>query len=193
MLPENEASIFPLAGAYYSPDERVSSRTVDYELGGVALLDTSQGLMARPWTCWLDGADVKLQADGDPVVHTIATGLSISELTFSFDQNMRWAIAYIQNGVLALRWFDTLVNQYVTSTFGLARNPKMALDDKRPTQFNRSDIILAYIRGNVLYWRQQRDRFLIEYTLKTDLFPNTELRSIGMNTVLRMQFELVVP
>jgi hypothetical protein len=54
-----------------------------------------------------------------------------------------------------------------------------------------TDIILAYIRDNTLYYRQQRDRYGIERTLRTGLFDSVKLRNIGMARNYRLYFELV--
>jgi hypothetical protein len=192
MLPENQPSIIPLQSAFLPPDERVTSPLIDYERGGVALNDATQGLLVRNWRCWLeDSIYVRLQAEGDPMVHTLFEDDQIEELSFCFDQNMRWAVAYTQLGVLKLRWFDSQLGDYTITVFEAARNPKLAMDDKRPAHLGTNDMILAYIRGNSLCYRQQRDRFSTERTLKDNLYQGTRLKNIGMNSNLRFQFELV--
>ena len=190
MLPLDRSSSISVAGLYLPPDDLNTSPLVDYEIGGVGLLDTSQGLLARNWKCWLQGYEVFVQPEGG-VPTFLFSAADVSELSFAFDQNMRWSVAYIQAGVLNLRWFDTAASDHVTSSFGEARNPRVTMDDKRASQLQRSDIVLAYIRGTTVYYRQQRDRFLIERTLRTNIFPNTRLKNIGMNRNLRLQAELV--
>lgn len=173
------------------PDNWVTTPLVDYELGGVALTDASQGLMVKPWKCWLDQFNVWLQAEDSDTPILLFQEVGLTEIALCFDQNMRWSVAYVQDGILKLRWWDSLVNSYVTTVFDVARTPKMALDDKRATQQANSDMILAYMRGNALYYRQQRDRFAIERLLRDNLYPNTKLKNIGMGKNLRMLFELV--
>lgn len=190
MLPGNTSSSISIGGLYLPPDERVTTPLVDYELGGVALSDPSQGLMVKVWKAWLQLIDIRLQAEGG-VATTLFQATQVTELSFCFDQNMQWAVAYIQEGVLKLRWFDSSVGGYVTSIFSQAVNPKLALDDKRIETIASSDMILAYLRDDALYYRQQRDRFQIEYLLRDNLFPGTKLKNIGMNKNLRLQFELV--
>ena len=90
----------------------------------------------------------------------------------------------------------TLQNAYITTNVGELIDPRLSFDDKRATQYGANgDIILAYLRSvggsRGLYYRQQRDRFNTEYTLRTGLPNNTRLRAVGMNRGLRMQFELV--
>lgn len=189
-LPSNAPSSISFGGLFYSPDDRVTTPLVDYEMGGIAQLDTSMGLNYQAWRARLDDYQVKLMPDGGAEV-VLFEGVHITELSLCFDQNMRWSIGYVQDGILKLNWFDSGVGARVTSVFSNAVNPKMALDDKRASQVAASDMILAYITGNTLFYRQQRDRFLVEYTLRTDLFPGTKLKNIGLNKNMRMQFELV--
>ena len=190
MLPDNVASTIAFGGIYLPPDGETTSPLVDYEIGGVDLLDATQGLLVRNWKCWLDNTDIKVQPEGG-VETVLFSGVGITELSFTFDQNMRWSVAYVQDDVLTLRWYDALVSAHVISSFGPGRNPRMSLDDKRRSQYQNSDMIFAYIRGSSVYYRQQRDRFLIERTLRENLFPNTRLKGMGMNRNLRLQAELV--
>lgn len=191
MLPENTYSTIPIGGLFLPPDDRVTSPVIDWERGGVALQDVTQGLDVQNWRCYLENQyGVYLQPEnGEPIL--LFEDAGISELALCFDQQMRWSVAYIQQDILTLRWYDSQVNQHVVSRFGPALNPKMALDDKRVFNLVNSDMILAYIRGNTLWYRQQRDRFTIERALRTGLFPNTKLKNIGMSSAFRLQFELV--
>jgi hypothetical protein len=190
MLPTNTASTLPVGGLFLPPDSSVTTPLVDYERGGIAINNTSQGLLTTNWKCWMEVYDVMLQPEGgDPIL--LFTEIGITELALCFDQNMRWSVAYIHNGILKLRWFDTVVSAYVTTVFSTAVNPKMCLDDKRISQLGSSDMLLVYIKDRKLCYRQQRDRFTIERILKSDLFPNAKLKNIGMTKNLRIQFELV--
>ena len=190
MLPQNTASSIAIGGLYLPPDELVTSPLVDYERGGVALNNTSMGLMSHTWKCSVVGLDVWLQRDGAAAILLFQASM-ITEMSFTFDQNMNYCVAYIQQSVLKVRFYDPTVSNYVTVEFDQAVNPKLSLDDKRSVSLATSDMILGYIRNHTLYYRQQRDRFTIERTLRTNLFPNTRLKNIGMNKNLRLQFELV--
>ena len=50
-------------------------------------------------------------------------------------------------------------------------------------------MILAYLTGTSLKWRQQRDRYLIEYDWADGILPSLRLKLIGMNRLLRLQAE----
>lgn len=191
MLPQNQASALAVASALLPPDNTVSSPIEDFELGGVAVQDTTQGLQSYVWRCWLDDINVRLQRTGAAAT-TLFSASNVTALSLAFDQNMRPAVAYMLNdGVLRLRWYDTVIEAYVTSTFGTGRNPRLTLDDKRIEQAANSDIIFAYIRDTNLCYRQQRDRYTVERVLKNDVPDTTKLKNIGMGTNLRLHFELV--
>ncbi len=192
MLPEDTYSSLAVGAAFVLPDSNVSSPLMDYERGGVAINDPSQGLDVQDWRCYLapNRVDVMLQPGASPAVMVFSQA-GIDALSFTFDQNMRPCVAYAVGENCYLRWFDSVPGEYVTTPFVGVRNPRVALDDKRITQFaSNSDIIFAYIRGDSLYYRQQRDRFTIERLLRSGISPNLRLKNIGMSHVLRMQFEL---
>lgn len=174
-----------------SPDNQGVGALYDYERGGVALNDPSQGLNVKDWVCFLDGSDVRVQSDLDPSI-VIFTQAGIVSLSFCFDQNMRPCVTYETSAGVFIRWYDSAIPNYVTTAFGTGlRNPRVCLDDKRLTQFAlKSDIIFAYIRNGALCYRQQRDRFGTEYILQYGIANSIKLNNIGMNKVLRLQFDL---
>lgn len=192
MLPDNTASSIAIGGLYHEPDNFITTPLVDWERGGVALLDMSQGMLYQNWRCWLrNGIEVALQADNmeEPIVLFSQPG--ITALAFCFDQNMHWAVAYVQDELMRLRWFDSAIQAYTTSVFPDALYPKMTLDDKRPTQLAGSDMILAYIRNGKLCYRQQRDRFGVEIVMRDVLYQGARIKSIGKNKGMRLQFEMI--
>lgn len=193
MLPDDSASSIAVPDLMLAPDSYVTSPLVDYEMGGVALNDASQGLRVKTWQLYVAGNTVTVKPEGGNAT-ALFSRAGISELALAFDQNMRPAVAFLQSQRLYLYWFDSQSGGFVFTSFGAATSPRLALDDKRPSQLGpRSDIILAYIRDDALWYRQQRDRFLIERKLRDNLVPGTRLRAMGMGKALRMQFELIQP
>lgn len=191
MMPQNAASIVAVPGLYPPPDDQVTLPLIDYEDGGVAIQDPSQGLTGYTWRVYQVNLDVYVQRDTQtPVLQFSQSG--IVELSLAFDQNMRPHIAYAtDDGHIHLRWYNSLTHLYTTTDFGIARNPRLTLDDKRQVLSSISDVLLAYIRSdNVLCVRQQRDRFGVEIELVTGILPSTKLKNIGMNNNYRVQFEL---
>jgi hypothetical protein len=175
---------------YQAPDDRdPPSALVDYELGGRALNDSSEGLGVHVWTCRADEAGrVYLSAPGQP--ETLAfTALGITELSLAFDQNMRPFVAFIQSGQAKFRWYDTVLGaNRITNLSTDDHSPRCCMDDKRDfaTSLGQNDVILAYVRGGNLYYRQQRDRYENEYLLHEGV-PGRFLR-VGMHRENRLQF-----
>lgn len=197
-LPNNTFSSTTVSAGLLAPDNQITGPLEDLERGGNAIGDGSSGLNVKNWRCYVDasnGADVYLEPAGGSA--TLIFSLpGITEVTFAFDQLMRPAVAYRIGNATFLRWFDSLVNAFVTTAFGDLLDPSLSFDDKRITQSGgRGDILFSYLRdaGGVrgLYYRQQRDRFTIEYPLRTGLPTNTRLQLSGMNSGLRMQWNLV--
>ncbi len=189
-LPNDTASTIGVSGVFYDPDDNSRGPLEDFERGGVAVEDTSQGLLAYNWRMWVDGNDVLLQRDGASSAVIFSTG-GIQDIAFAFDQNMRPTVAYRNSSeTLLLRWYDSLTHTYRTDSFGVGRNPRLSLDDKRLSQSSLADVIFAYIRGSTLYYRQQRDRYQTERVLKAGIPESVVLKTVGMTRGLRLQFEL---
>ncbi len=192
MIPQQALSDPTLAGNYVhgEPQDYPSfSLLTDVEPGGVAVGDASRGLFGTLWTLTTpDNHQVILSAPGVAPTTLFNLGGFISEISLAFDQNMRPTVAFVHDDRAWLWWFDPVPAQQVFTVLAVdVVNPRVTLDDKRETQREASDVILAYKRGTGLYFRAQRDRYLVEYTLATGI--TSPLRKIAMNHKLRLQFE----
>lgn len=189
MIPENRLSTTLLPAAYVEQTAR-PHLLIDYEMGGIALQDPSQGLRFKLWTVRYNQStgDVLLSAPAVP--ESVAFNRpNVTELSLSFDQNMNPFIAFVQAGAARFWWYDPIVSGQVfeESLIASGITPRCTLDDKRPTQTGNSDIILAYVRAGSLYFRQQRDRYTVEYLLQAGV---VGLKTIGMNAKYRLQLEI---
>ena len=179
-----------LTAQMLSPDSLEIDPMVSYESGGIALNDSSQGRLVQTWTCYLQAGVVKIAPlSGTPVTSVFTPAGIITSLSLAFDSNMAPTIAYVEDGAVKLRWFNTLTALIQTDTFAGATACRCGTDEKRPGLEGISDVIFAYLRAGNLYYRQQRDRYLIEYTVGA--VPGTfKMRRIGKNAGNRFQFEL---
>lgn len=170
------------------------SRVVDYERGGIALSDPSQGINARNWTADLDGEDVRVYpSEEEDAAVTLLSAAGITTLSLAFDQNMRPTIAYEIGTQAYLYWYDSSVEAVVTTALAAdVRGPFVTMDDKRDfaTNAGTNDVLLFYIRDSKLCFRQQRERYGTERVLRTFDGPNVSIKRAGINTGLRMQIEL---
>jgi len=167
----------------------------DYERGGVAVSDPSQGLEGYIWRLRRDGNDMKLGRLPYTTETTLFTAAGVTELSLAFDQNMLPTVAYVQPGVASLRWWDATVNNYTTTILpARTRSVFLTMDDKRDfaTLLSSNDVLLFYIRDNQLYYLQQRDRYGIARLLYTFGGQEASLVRVGMNRGGRIQIEVEV-
>lgn len=199
MIPGN-ALINPAQYAQFQfPDNLPVFLTTDWQLGGIALNNGSQGLQVQAWFLQITGTpisnNVVISSDTQSPL-TLFTAPNITEVSLSFDQNMNPAVAYVSQGNPYFWWYDATIPGYTIITLPTTiTHPRCTIDDKRSREVNLglTDIILAYINNNNLCFRQQRDRFTIEYVLYdniTSIIPNPILSKIGMSLINRLQFQV---
>lgn len=160
----------------------------DYEMGGVGISDSSLGLRVQLWTLRYEGGVAILSADNTPDT-VLFTRPGIEQIALAFDNNMAPFVAFQDAGGAAYWWFDPLQSEHVFSGYlpTGSHDPRCTLDDKRDLQQSSRDIILAYLRGGNLYYRQQRDRYTVERLL-TDEHDLQMLVAVGMNRKNSLQF-----
>lgn len=176
--------------ALLPPDGQKVDGLVDYELGGVAIDDTSEGLSGYTWRCRVVGSSVLIGRDGVPEVELFQRS-GITDVAFAFSQAMQPHVAWEQgDGLVWMRWFDGTTNEYRIDTFGAGRSPRLCLDDKRPGMIDYSDVILAYVTaGDRIAYRMQRERFGIEHDLGPAGMAGRIVR-MGMSARNSLQFVL---
>lgn len=186
MLPNHKLSSTNLAGPMLAPDSGDHLPLISKELGGVALNDASQGLQYQVWTLTTDGTSIFLKPDNGAQT-TLFTGADVTEISLAFDQNMRPFVAFVDSGVAKFWWFNTTTQAQMFSTLPAGSTcPRCCLDDKRQRELASSDVILAYVNNMNLYYRQQRDRYGVEYLLATGNV--LKLINVGMAENNRLMF-----
>jgi len=193
MLPgDGQLSTVAVPGNFLSPDSLNVTAEVDYERGGLALNDPSLGIAYQDWRANLDIDTGAVTATplttGSPSV--ILTVPGMIGMSFAFDRNMRPSVAYQTETGSFLWFYNSLTEATDTISLGQVGIPRLTHDDKRYFTDSTSDVICAYVGAGALIYRQQRDRFLVEYTLRTGLPSSARLVNIGMNDNNRLQFEL---
>lgn len=191
MLPDNTLTELDRA-SFLPPRNKSQTATKCWELGGISLSDTSEP-MQYYWYGYIQGNTIYLQRmDAEPISVLAFTG-SVTEMSFTFDQNMRPTIAYVEDGIAKLYWYDSSQSQNVITEYVDITNPRLSLDDKRKFNIGNSDIIFAYVTDhNRLCYRLQRERYGTEHILLTDTTKSDkdplELFNIGMSTANRFLF-----
>jgi len=199
MIPGKTLVQPPEWNLYIPPKDQVATFLTDECLGGIGLSDASQGLQVQTWYGEVQGTDantaVYLSSATQPWIAQV-TAPYISWMRFTFDQNMHPVINFITNGVSKYLWWDPTVPGNVITNFPVVdARVSCSLDDTRllQTDSGSSDVIMGYINNNNLCYRQQRDRYGIEYVLLDNvpsLIANPFVNKIGMNERWRLQFEV---
>jgi hypothetical protein len=188
LIPEQRLSSSVMDADFLPPDDLAYAALTSYEMGGTDLNDADEGLMVKVWTLTYVTPDVILTAPGAGP-YTLFSYTGITSVSLAFDQNMRPCVAYVKSGVSWLYWYDSLAAGFThTQLEAGILDPHVCMDDKRANQILANDIILAYTKDNNLYFRAQRDRFGVEYLLRSGV--NATLKKVGMNRVNRLQFQL---
>lgn len=189
MLPDNALSVTPVPAALSYKIRRRSIPLIDYEQGGVAIGDGTQGLDVQLWVAEYVGGQIVVYPDADHTQRTVVLTLpSVQRVGLAFNTGMHPTIAYEDLSGAHLYYYDAAVLSYVTADFPGIQYTCCTSDEKRPLLFSNSDVLYVYMKGTNLCYRQQRDKYGIEYTLQTGL--SAELIAVCMNQKKRVQFRL---
>ncbi len=197
MLPDEVLSTEIIEAPFQGATALPITQYIDYEDGGIAIQDPSEGLLYQVWRARIvnnpsTGND-EIYIGAEEVEETLfLAATSITEVSLAFDRNMNLNVAYVQGGDAKLYWYDSALPGYTTTDYGTTiTTPRITHDDKRPLQTNQSDVILGYLKDGDLCYRQQRDRYDTEYVLQEDV-ESTGLIKLGLNKSLRLQFLLKI-
>ena len=169
----------------------------DWEMGGIALNTPDLGLRVQEWTLEYYNDKFYLSAPSFEGRILLFEMSGVREISLAFDPNMTPFVAYMKEvgGDVKFEswywWYDATVPGYVHVKLpDYSYYPKCCLDDKRPLtqEILQQHIILAYMREDKLYVRQQVDRFQTE-KLQWEGF-RARVNKIGMNIHNRLQFQL---
>lgn len=189
MLPDNTLASVHKYSEWKHPYPLTDEITTAYEWGGIDITDISQGLTAALWVLQYISGELHLGKVNTPLMPVLTVGAGVVKVALAFDTNMRPAYAWqIGENSCVLRFYDTALADFTEVTFTGIYSPCLTLDDSRTQSSSISDIIFAYLKGNQLCYRQQRDRFLIEYVLAE--VTQQHLMRVGMNKSHRLQFML---
>lgn len=187
MIPENRLGDIDRSAQFSVQTRTPADLLVDYEQGGAALQDASQGLRVQLWTLRYEDGDFLLSAENVPET-VLFSRPGVEQIGLAFDNNMAPFVAFQDSGGVAYRWFDPTQEQFAISDYLPAgsHDPRCTLDEKRELLDQYRDIILAYLRDGNLYYRQQRDNYGTERLLESGNF--IDLVAVGMNRQNSLQF-----
>lgn len=189
MIPDGVLSSQPHQAAFSEKSNQRNVPLVDYERGGTALQNPNDGLSVKLWTLrCTDGHAVTVEADDVAPMVLFARPGTIELVSLAFDQNMNPHVAFVEDGVSWLWWWDTLANAMAFMTIPEAVTPRLGMDEKRSWNMSASDVMLCYIRKGRLCQRLQRERFATETILNAGPFDS--LAIIGRQVGDRFQYAM---
>lgn len=187
-MPDMVISSKPIPAIFIGGRAYPVQKHIDYEWGGIAISDPSKGLMYQIWKARMENNYVYLSAPNTPEFVLLDLP-KVTEISFTFDQNCRHIFVYVQDGVSKMHWYDTSAGGYITTILGGdVKTPRVTLDDKRSSQLGISDVLVFYQKGNSLYMRVQRERYLVEHLLATNVTDG--IVKVGMMNNLRVGVQL---
>jgi hypothetical protein len=189
-MPNNSLSQVIVRYTWKGIPQNDPTALIDYELGGISLNNTSQGLEYQLWTFEAIDDIIYVSAPNTSgrIQLLVAAGL-VEGVAGTFDQNMNPFVAFSQAGQWHYWWFDTTVGHMVVSDLPTGvTSCKVCLDDRRKWEIVNSDILLFYTRNDNLYHRRQRDRYTAEFLLRGSV--GGTLVRVDMNGINRLQLKL---
>ena len=196
-IPQGRMSTVPVIGEYIPPEGIPPHPLTTFEPGPIDVEDTTEGLRYQDWQLvWEpDTHDFVLTARTTLQSYIIANSVDVTYASFTFDKAGRVTFTWTNFVSSYLYWYDTFLGQTVTEDIGTdVITPTVYLDDKRDTQNGVNDMLLWYTKADgagkyTLYNKIQRERFLIENTMMTDL-ESYYITALGMTYELRIQISL---
>lgn len=166
------------------PRNKSGSLLESFEVGGIELLNSSQGLLVRNWQAMTDGRHIFVKAEDSDKWLEVLKDNNITEIDLTFDQQMRIHLCYVSEGISKFYMYDSLGSKQTIKEYPNIRNPRISLDDKRTDiGSGNSDIIFAYIDKNTneLCYRVQRERYEQEHKSGYICGESDVLWKIGMS------------
>lgn len=176
------------------PRNKSSSLLESFEVGGIDLLNSSQGLLVRNWQAMSDSRHIFLKPEDSDTWIEVLKDTNITEIDLTFDQQMRTHLVYVSDNIAKFFVYDSLQSKQVIKEYDNIRNPRISLDDKRTDiGSGNSDIIFAYIRNdtNELCYRVQRERYEKEHNTGHIFESDDVLWKIGMSQNNSFMFYIV--
>jgi hypothetical protein len=149
-----------------------SNNPFELELGPLELNQSANHLAKQWWLFEEVGGDVFIDKIYGSVRAAAATYLftsgPVTSLSATFDQLGKPLVFYDTGTELRLWWYDPTQEDHVTSVFGVGSDPFATFDIRYSPSNQGSDAMLFYIRDKAIFYRQQRDRYEVEYATPVD-------------------------
>lgn len=191
MITEESLSTYSVPSQLIGSKKHRIDNLKDYEDGGVSLNDASLGLLYQQWIMWVSDNIIYLKSNISETPIIVYSGIDITYITFTFDQNMNLIYLYKDSNIWNFVWFDSQTENTITTSFeNNYHSFQLILDDKREGAESTNDVLLFYVRDGYFCYRQQRDRYDIEIVL-SDNIGELLLQQVSVNIENRLQFKFI--
>ncbi len=188
MIPAGTFTSVPVYAEFLAPYSNAYTPLSQTVPGGNAIGDPSQGRQVKNWTVSYSSGFIRVTPAGGSEAFSLAA-TDVQHVSLAFDNNMGLVIAWTSlNGDGNLYYYDTLSAAYAIRIFPGITSCRVCVDDARDVYTTESDVIFAYTKNNTLYYRQQRDRYDVEYEIGATF---KMLKRMGPSTGGRFQIELL--
>ncbi len=181
MFPENRLSTIPHPEEWMTAHPTTYSPYIDYEMGGIALGNSSLGLDVVLWKLAYDRINGELRlGKADEQGEVLLTEMGLKKVSLAFDVNMKPVYVIERKTGVNLNYYDTEQQQQVDKFFDGIRSPYVCLDERREENLTNADVCFCYIKGTKLYVRYQRERYLTEHLLAELTHETSYIERVGM-------------
>ena len=179
-------SLTSLPMPFLPPGDESYDPLVEATTGGTALGSGTAGRQVQRWTASYELGKISVSDETGFIALQLPVA-GVLAVSLAFNNNMDVAIAYQKATGSYLYYYDTISASYQTFQVLGTDSCRTGVDDPRLFNNAASDVIFAYTKLGVLYYRQQRDRYLVEYTVGP---AKGILKRVGPNVGYRFQFHL---
>jgi len=183
MIPQRSTS--PQRAEWLEPVGRRTSPLEALALGGESIGVSESGDYTVPWKFVYSDGSVSCSTGGASTVLFNRAG--VTHISACFDQAMNPQVAFSDESG-SYFWHTSVGTGQTFMELPLAVSPFTQLDDKRAVMRAKSDVVISYIRDNVLYCRVQRERYLTEHNLGA---APGRITAMAPNTGYRLQWRLL--
>lgn len=176
---------FPMPGDFAYTVRAERDQLVDFEQGGIALNNGSQGTDVQLWSGIYTGGDFVLSAPSAAPT-SVWSRPGVIRFGFSFDQNMQPVIAYEDAAGAHVRFFGNNGQFDIQDLEAGATNVCISADDNRSFNTVNRNVILGYNVGNSLNARVQLESYRTPHVLD-GAFPYA-LTACGPGTNYRYRY-----
>lgn len=142
------------------------------------------------WSLYYRNDHIQLVSPTEVITFQIPI-MGVKCIDLAFDQLDREFITWeLPGNQVWMYWYDPNLASHTTTQIATGNNPCCMIDERRDKLIPDSDVFIFYQVDNHVYYRLQRERYLIAHEIPHD-HEDVTLETCGMGTNLRMTLRTV--